>query len=271
MSDFSIQGKVVIITGGTGALGGSLAENFVREGATVILLSRDQAKIDQKVSELQSLGKDNVYGYSCDVLNIEGLKEVRDKIISRFGRVDALINCAGGNIPSATQKEGQSVFDLEISSIDDAIKLNMQGAVYPSLIFGEVMAEKGQGNIVNISSMATFSAITRVMGYTLAKSGINSFTQWLACELADKYGDKLRVNAIAPGFFIGDQNRKLLLNEDGSLTDRSKKVIHKTPMRRFGELTELNGIAQFLCSDAASFITGAVIPVDGGFSAFSGV
>ena len=270
MSNFSVRGKVIIITGGTGALGGSLAENFMREGAKVIILSRDKAKIQQKITALKGL-QGEVYGYSCDVLDKECLREVSEKIISSFNRIDALINCAGGNIPAATQQEDQSVFDLEISSIDDAIRLNMQGAVYPSLIFGKIMAEKGEGNIVNISSMATYSAITRVMGYTLAKSGINSFTQWLACELAAKYGDKLRVNAIAPGFFIGDQNRKLLLNDDGSLTDRSKKVIHKTPMGRFGDLTELNGIAQFLCSDAASFITGTVIPVDGGFSAFSGV
>lgn len=267
---FSVQNKIVVVTGGTGALGGSLAENFAREGSHVVVLSRTKDKIDQKVKELRRIS-DNITGYACDVLDIEGLKELKDQLVEQHGKIDVLINAAGGNIPEATQNDKQTIFDLKIPSIIKAIELNMHGAIYPSLIFGEVMANVGAGSIINISSMATFSSISRVMGYSVGKSGINTFTEWLACEMAEKFGDKVRVNAIAPGFFIGDQNRKLLLNEDGSLTERSKKVINKTPMGRFGDISELNGAVQFLCSDAASFITGVVLPVDGGFSAFSSV
>ena len=149
--------------------------------------------------------------------------------------------------------------------------MNLNGTVYPTQVFGKVIAKQGKGSIVNITSMATYSAITRVLGYSVAKSGIANFTQWMATELATKFGDGVRVNAIAPGFFIGNQNRSVLLNPDGSLTERSTKVLAKTPMKRFGDISELNGTVQFLCSDAASFITGAIIPVDGGFSSFSGV
>jgi NAD(P)-dependent dehydrogenase (short-subunit alcohol dehydrogenase family) len=149
--------------------------------------------------------------------------------------------------------------------------LNQNGTVYPCIVFGKVMSQQGKGSIINISSMATYSALTRVPGYSVAKTGINIFTKWLATEFAQKFGEGVRVNAIAPGFFIGDQNRAVLINPDGSLTDRSKKVLAKTPMGRFGDITELNGAVQFLCSDAASFITGSILPIDGGFSAFSGV
>jgi NAD(P)-dependent dehydrogenase (short-subunit alcohol dehydrogenase family) len=154
---------------------------------------------------------------------------------------------------------------------EKVLELNQNGTVYPCMVFGEVMARKGKGSIINISSMATYSAMTRVPGYSVAKSGMNIFTQWLATELAQKFGEGIRVNAIAPGFFIGDQNRAVLINPDGSYTERSYKVLAKTPMGRFGDISELNGLVQFLCSDAASFITGTIIPVDGGFSAFSGV
>ncbi len=156
-------------------------------------------------------------------------------------------------------------------SWEKVVVLTHNGTVDTCLVFGEVMARKGKGSIINISSMATYSAISRVPGYSVAKTGMNMFTQWLATELAQKFGEGLRVNAIAPGFFIGDQNRDLLINPDGSYTERSKKIMDKTPMGRFGDINELNGLVQFLCSDAASFITGAIIPVDGGFSAFSGV
>jgi NAD(P)-dependent dehydrogenase (short-subunit alcohol dehydrogenase family) len=160
---------------------------------------------------------------------------------------------------------------MNIADWDKVIQLNMNGTVYPSYVFGKVMAEQGKGSIVNISSMAAYSAITRVPGYSAAKSAVTNFTQWLATEVALKFGDGIRVNAIAPGFFIGDQNRAILINPDGSYTERSIKVLAKTPMNRFGDINELNGAVQFLCSDAASFITGALLPIDGGFSAFSGV
>ena len=173
---------------------------------------------------------------------------------------------ADANIP-----DDKTVFDMSIEAWERVTNLNLNGTVYPTLAFGKIMAEKGKGSVVNITSMATYSAITRVLGYSAAKTGIISVTQWMAMELATKFGDGVRVNAVAPGFFIGNQNRAVLINPDGSLTERSKKVLAKTPMRRFGEIDELNGAVQFLCSDAASFITGVVLPVDGGFSSFSGV
>lgn len=268
--NFSVAGKVIVITGGSGAIGSSLAKNFVEQGAKVVLLNRNQSKIDQVANNLKAISHD-VLGIACDVLNVDQLTHSKDQILRRFGKIDVLINAAGGNTKGATQSENQSIFDLKIPDIDEAIDLNLKGAVYPSLIFGSEIAKAGSGTIINISSMATYSSISRVMGYSVAKAGINTFTKWMASEMAMRFGDKVRVNAIAPGFFIGEQNRQLLINPDGSLTERSKKIINKTPMRRFGDIQELSGIIQFLCSNEASFITGVVIPVDGGFSTFSGV
>lgn len=270
MSEFSVENKVVVVTGGSGVLGGSMALHFAKKGAKLVLIGRNQERIDKAVSQLKETGAP-VIGIACDVLDTDRLKESKKEILDAYGRIDVLINAAGGNVSGATQSNGQEVFDLNYQDLDHAIDLNLKGAIYPSLVFGEAMAKSGSGSIINISSMATYTSITRVMGYSVAKTGVNSFTQWMASEMAQRYGDKVRVNAIAPGFFIGDQNRKLLINEDGSLTDRSKKVIAKTPMGRFGEIDELNGAAQFLCSEQAGFITGVVLPVDGGFSAFSGV
>ncbi len=267
---FSIKDKVAIITGASGVLGGSLAKSFIEAGAKIVALGRNQEKLDALVNKL-TLSGGEAFAVEANVLNIESLEAASEKIKEKYGRIDILLNIAGGNIPSATLSPEQSFFDMNIQGWDEVTDLNINGTVYPSYVFGKAMAEQGSGSIVNISSMAAYSAITRVAGYSAAKSAITNFTQWLASDVALKFGDKIRVNAVAPGFFIGDQNRAILLNPDGSLTDRSKKVIAKTPMQRFGEVEELNGAIQFLCSDAASFITGALLPVDGGFSAFSGV
>lgn len=268
---FSIEGKVAVVTGGAGVLGGSIARHLVEQGVNVVVLGRHKENIDEKVKELEQIGKGQVMGVVSDVLDVEKLKATRDELVSKWGHIDILVNCAGGNVPGATIPDDKSVFDMKIEDFEKVNTINMNGTVYPSLIFGEVMAKQGKGSIITISSMASYSAITRVLGYTTAKHGIDGFTQWMAQEMAIKFSEKIRVNAIAPGFFIGNQNRALLINPDGSLTERSKKVIARTPMRRFGDITELNGAVQFLCSDAASFITGAVIPIDGGFSSFSGV
>lgn len=267
---FSIKNKVTVITGASGVLGGSLAKSFTEAGAIVVALGRNQETLDVRVKELTASGGEAL-AVEANVMNIESLESASKKITEKYGRIDILLNIAGGNIPSATLSAEQSFLDMNIDGWDEVTDLNINGTVYPCYVFGKVMAKQGTGSIVNISSMAAYSAITRVAGYSAAKSAITNFTQWLASDLALKYGDKIRVNAIAPGFFIGDQNRAILLNPDGSLTDRSKKVIAKTPMGRFGDADELNGAVQFLCSDAASFITGALLPVDGGFSAFSGV
>lgn len=267
---FSIAGKVAVITGAGGVLGGSIACAFARQGAKIVATDIREEQLKTRVEELESLGAE-VFGVAGNVLDVENLEAAARKVVERFGTVDILVNVAGGNMPGATLTEDQTVFDMRIPEWEKVTGLNLNGTVYPSLVFGRIMAEKGRGSIVNISSMAAYSAITRVPGYSVAKTGIISFTQWMAMEMAMKFGDGVRVNAIAPGFFIGDQNRAVLINPDGSLTERSKKVLAKTPMGRFGDITELNGAVQFLCSDAASFITGVVLPVDGGFSSFSGV
>jgi NAD(P)-dependent dehydrogenase (short-subunit alcohol dehydrogenase family) len=269
MSIFSIEKQVAVVTGGGGVLGGSIARSLLEAGAKVVILDIREEKLNDRVAELKNIGK--IIGFPCNVLDEESLKEVRQKILDRWGMVHILVNVAGGNMPGATLTEEQTIFDMKIDDYKKVTRLNLDGTIIPSLIFGEAMAKAGKGSIINISSMATYSAITRVMGYSVAKSGVNIFTQWMATELASKFGEGIRVNAIAPGFFIGDQNRAVLINPDGTYTERSKKVLAKTPMKRFGDIKELNGIVRFLCSDEASFITGAIIPVDGGFSAFSGV
>ena len=266
---FEIDKKVAVVTGGGGVLGGSISESLLKAGASVVVLDIRKENLEARIEYLKQFG--DVKGWVCNVLDMDSLKTVRQEIIKKYGRIDILINAAGGNIPGATLDEDQTIFDMKIEDFNRVTDLNLNGTVYPSLVFGEAMAQNNSGSIINISSMATYSAISRVPGYSVAKTGVNIFTQWLATEMAQKFSKKIRVNAIAPGFFIGDQNRIVLINPDGSLTGRSKKVIAKTPMGRFGDISELNGLVQFLCSDAASFITGAIIPVDGGFSAFSGV
>ncbi len=267
---FDISGKVAVVTGAGGVLGGSIAASLMKAGVKVIATDIRQENLDLRVKELQEIHPDAM-GIVGNVLDLDDLRSLVIKIKEQWGRIDILVNCAGGNIPGATLREDQSVFDMAIEDWEKVTNLNLNGTVYPCLAFGEAMAEQKSGSIINISSMATYSAITRVPGYSVAKTGVNSFTQWLATEMALKFGEGIRVNAIAPGFFIGDQNRAVLINPDGSYTERSKKVLARTPMRRFGDITELNGAVQFLCSKAASFITGTIIPVDGGFTAFSGV
>ncbi|MDR1671220.1 MAG: SDR family oxidoreductase [Alistipes sp.] len=270
---YSIEGKVAVITGAGGVLGGSIARSFVEAGARVAALDIRPEQLEARVAELKAAAGPggDVTGIVGNVLDMETLENAARQIVEKWGRVDILLNIAGGNTPGGTLDPSAAFFDMPVSEWEKVTGLNMNGTVYPSMVFGRVMAAQKSGCIVNVSSMAAYSAITRIPGYSAAKSAVTNFTQWLATEMALKYGDGVRVNAIAPGFFIGDQNRAILINPDGSLTERSQKVLAKTPMGRFGDIAELNGAVQFLCSPAASFITGAVLPVDGGFSAFSGV
>ncbi|WP_206081841.1 SDR family oxidoreductase [Maribellus sediminis] len=270
MSLFDIRGKVAVVTGGSGTLGGSISKYLANEGVKVAVVGRTQENVDLRLGKIEKAGGIGM-GLVVDVLNVEELKQARETILKEWGRIDILVNTAGGNLPGATLTEDQTVFDMKIKDFNKVTDLNLNGTVYPSLVFGEVMGEQKSGSIINISSMATMSSITRVPGYSVAKSGVEIFTKWLAMEMATKFSEKVRVNAIAPGFFISTQNQKVLLNEDGSLTERSKKVIAKTPMGRFGSIDELNGAVHYLSSDAASFVTGTIIPVDGGFSSFSGI
>jgi len=266
------KGKVSIVTGGGGLLGGAMAEVFVSGGAYVILLGRNRQSLENKKAELLSRYPDQcIETMACDVLEKGDLKIVKNQIVSQFGTIDILVNAAGGNQDGATIKPGQSFKDLDSVAFEQVNKLNLMGTVLPSLVFGEVMAENKQGVILNISSVTADRAVTRVIGYSAAKAAVENFTKSLAVEMAHKFGDKIRVNAITPGFFIAEQNRKLLLNDDGSYTERAKTILNSTPMKRFGEKEEIQGVVSFLCSDEASFITGAVIPVDGGFLAYSGV
>lgn len=267
---FSIEGKVAVITGAAGALGGSLARHFASQGADVVALVHRPEQVEPTVEQLRQPGC-NPSGYACNVMDTEALKTIAENILSQYGKIDILVNVAGGNVAGANVMPDQNFWDMKLEDWDKVLDLNLNGTVYPCHVFTEVFARQGYGCILNISSMAAYDALSRVAGYGAAKEGVSNFTRWLAAEMAVKYGEKIRVNALAPGFFIGKQNRAALLNEDGSLTDRSLKVISKTPMRRFGDLTELNGAAQFLCSDAATFVTGVVLPVDGGFSSFSGI
>ncbi len=266
---FELNDRVIVLTGSTGVLGGSIAKSLAKEKSIVIVLGRNEALLKSLTLELNVFSESNYF--VVDVLSKEALIKVKEKIIQKWGRVDALINAVGANLPGAVVGEDQSLFDLAEDDFDEVVDLNLKGTLLPSLVFGEVMKDQGKGSIVNYSSMAVDRTITRVAGYSASKAAMENFTRWMAVEMALRYGDGVRVNAIAPGFFIGKQNKKLLLNEDGSLTERGEKIIRNTPMKRFGKAEELSGAIHFLCSDSARFITGIVLPVDGGFSAYSGV
>lgn len=268
---FSIKNKVFALSGGTGTLGGSIAEYLVSHEAKVILLGRSPKKLSEKKDILNAISQDSTFTFEVDVLNEEGLIEVKKEIQSEFEQLDGLINLAGGNIPGATLSADQSIFDIAISDTRKVLDINLFGTVMPTIVLSGIMAQQGYGSIINISSMASKQAISRVLGYSMAKAGVDTFTQWMANEMASKFSDKIRVNAIAPGFFIGNQNRRLLTNEDGSYTERGNKIITNTPMARFGDASELNGMVHYLLSDASSFVTGVCYDVDGGFNSFSGV
>lgn len=267
----SIKNKIYALSGGTGALGGSIATYLVENGAKVILLGRTLKKLEAKRKELNAIAENSTYFFVVDVLNEEALHVVKDKIKEQFESLHGLVNLAGGNLPGATLKPSETIHDISIDDTRKVVDINLFGTVLPTVVLSELMVKQGHGVILNISSMAAKQSISRVLGYSLAKAGIDIFTKWMAQEMALKHGDKIRVNAIAPGFFIGNQNRSLLTNKDGSFTDRGNSIIKNTPMGRFGDTSELNGMVHYLLSDAASFVTGSIFDVDGGFNSFSGV
>lgn len=267
---FNIKNRTVILTGGGGILAGEMAKGFISAGAKVVLLDINEENVQKKVEEVKNENNE-IIGLKCNILDEENLKNVHKEILEKFGRIDILVNAAGGNMPGATVGVNQSVFDLEMDQFKKVTDLNLNGTVLPTLVFGKTMVEQKKGSIINISSMASYRAITRVVGYSAAKAAVDNFTKWMAVEMAQKFGDGIRVNAIAPGFLLTEQNRTLLTNEDGSLTERGKTIINMTPFKRFGEPEELVGTVIWLASDASKFVTGATIPIDGGFSVFSGV
>jgi NAD(P)-dependent dehydrogenase (short-subunit alcohol dehydrogenase family) len=267
---FSLAGKTAVVTGGTGVLGGAMARGLAQAGAKVGVLGR-RAELAQQVAQEISAGGGEAMALPADVLDKTQLLNARTAIVERWGAVDILVNAAGGNMPDATVLGERTFFDLSLDAWERVLQLNLTGTVLPTQVFGEVMAQRRAGSVVNISSMAAQRPLTRVVGYAAAKAAIDNFTRWLAVEAAAKYGPAFRVNAIAPGFFLGEQNRAFLVNADGSFTPRGRQIVDHTPLGRFGEPDELVGTLVWLCSDAARFVTGIVVPVDGGFSAFGGV
>ena len=264
---FSLEGKVAVVTGATGVLGGEMARALARNGAAVALLGRREVKARSLAGELESEGAEAL-ALAADVLDKSQLEEAKNVLLARWGRVDILINVAGGNVPEATLGPA-SFFELPESALRGVVDLNFLGTLLPCQVFGAAMAENAEGCIVNVSSMAASRPLTNVVGYSAAKAAVENFTRWLAVELARTHGPNLRVNAIAPGFFLGEQNRQMLVNEDGSPTERGQTIIDHTPAGRFGEPHDLSSTLIWLCSPASRFVNGIVVPVDGGFSAFS--
>lgn len=265
-----LKNKIAAITGGSGTLGKAFAYGLCQEGAKVYVLNRNIDVSTKMVEEFKAKGFD-IGAVECDVLDEQSVDNAVSAILVESGQVDILVNCAGGNNMGATVMPNQSIFDLSIENFRQVNDLNLTGTVIPSKAFCKPMVKQGCGCIINISSMAAVLPLTRVVGYSASKAAIDNFTRWLMVELTSKYGEGIRVNAIAPGFFIAKQNRELLLKPDGSYTQRGETIISQTPQKRFGKPEELISTLLWLCDDASSFVNGVVVPVDGGFSAFSGV
>ena len=265
---FDIQGYVVAITGGTGVLGRAIATYPALNGAKVIILGRKQDVGAEIVADIQKAGGECEF-LKTDVMNQDVVQQNCDYIIGKYGRIDTLLNAAGGNMKGATITPEQTFFDLEAKQFQTVLDLNLTGTVIPTQVFLRPMVKQGKGSIINFSSMAAFRPMTRVCGYAAAKAGISNFTAFMATECAKKFGEGIRVNAIAPGFFITEQNRALLTNPDGTFTQRGQDVIRQTPFGRMGEPEELCGTIHYLMSDAAKFVTGTVAVVDGGFNCFA--
>ncbi len=268
---FDVSGKVIAITGGGGILCGTMAKALAEAGAKVAVLDLSEPAASKIAREIQSQGGKAV-AVPCNVLDKASIEKARDKVIAEFGRVDVLINGAGGNKKEATTSPDMPFFDLPPEAIRFVFDLNFLGTLLPSQVFGKEMVGKGSGVILNISSMNAIRPLTKIPAYSAAKAAVSNFTQWLAVHICQNYSKEIRVNAIAPGFFLTEQNRFLLTDaKTGDLTPRGKTVTEHTPMGRFGQASELLGTTIWLCSDASKFVTGIVVPVDGGFSAFSGV
>ncbi|MFV0330286.1 MAG: SDR family oxidoreductase [Dysgonomonas sp.] len=265
---FDIEGKVILITGGYGILGSQMAEYLAFQGAKVVVLGRSKEKGEALVNKIKASGDEAVF-YISDALDKANLEQNREDILQKYGKIDILINAAGGNMPGATIPPDKTIFDIDISAFKEVVDLNLFGTVLPTLVFAKAMVDNGKGNIINIASESSLRPLTRVMGYGVAKAAVANFTKYMAGELSIKFGEGFRVNAIAPGFFITEQNRSLMLNADGSYTDRAKSVIAHTPFRRFGEADELLGSIHYLASDASSFVNGSILVVDGGFDSFT--
>lgn len=265
---FSVKDKVVAITGGTGVLGSEIGTYLAGQGAKVVIMGRRAEAGEAIVARIKEQGGEAMF-LKTDVMDAKVVEQNLKDILAAYGRVDALLNAAGGNMPGATIGPDGTFFDLKPEEFERVLSLNLTGTVIPTQVFLKAMVEQKEGCIVNFSSMAAFRPLSRVCGYAAAKAGISNFTQFMANEVATKFGEGIRVNAIAPGFFLTEQNRTLLTNPDGSYTQRGQDVIRQTPFKRFGKPEELNGTIQYLISDASRFVTGTVAVVDGGFNTFA--
>lgn len=264
---FNIKDRVIVITGGTGVLGTCMTEYLAEQGAKMVVLGRNIEKGEGIVNGIKEKSGEAIF-LKSDVNNLDAVKQNAADVVAKYGKIDVLINGAGGNMPGATIGPDKTIFDLDISAFKTVVDLNLMGTVIPTLAFAKVMADQKQGNIINISSESALRPLTRVVGYGAAKAAVTNFTKYLSIELAQKFGQGMRVNAIAPGFFISEQNRALLTNPDGSFTARGNSIIAHTPFGRFGEPEELLGTLHWLASDASKFVTGTLTVVDGGFDAF---
>lgn len=267
---FDITGNVTVITGGTGVLGRAIAKYLAHNGAKVIIMGRKEDVGNEIVREIEAEEPSGSIEFmKTDVMNREVVEKNCQDILAKYGRIDTLLNAAGGNMPGATIGPDKTFFDLDPEQFEKVLNLNLTGTVIPTQIFLKPMVKQGRGTIINFSSMAAFRPLTRVCGYAAAKAGISNFTAYMATECAKKFGEGIRVNAIAPGFFLTEQNRSLLTNPDGSYTERGQDVIRQTPFGRMGDPEELCGTVHYLMSDASKFVTGTVAVVDGGFNVFA--
>ena len=268
--NFDISGQVAVITGAGGVICGTMAREMAKKGVRVALLDLFLESAQRIADEINADGGDAI-AVKANVLDRESLESARDEVIAHFGHIDILINGAGGNKKEATVSAERDFFHLDLDAFKWVFDLNVTGAVLTTMVFGELLAKQGRGNVINIASMSSYHPLTNTAAYCGAKAAVSNFTEWMATHFNQNYSNDIRVNAIAPGFLLTNQNRYLLTNEDGSATDRGKRVLAKTPMGRYGEPEEMVGPVIFLCSEAASFVNGAVIPVDGGFSSYWGV
>jgi NAD(P)-dependent dehydrogenase (short-subunit alcohol dehydrogenase family) len=267
---FKLTGKVAVVTGGAGVLCSALCRMLSAEGVKVAVLDLNAGAAESLAAELRSSGGEAI-GLACNVLEKASIEAAASQILATFGRVDILLNGAGGNKPQATTSADTSFFDLSAEALRWVLDLNLMGIILPSQVFGKTMADQKSGVILNFSSMNSYRPLTRIPAYSAAKAAVSNFTQWLAVHMAQNYSPDIRVNAIAPGFLVGEQNRRLLLNEDGSLTRRGQAIIDHTPMGRFQVPEDLFGTVLWLLSPASALVTGITVPIDGGFSAYSGV
>lgn len=266
---FDLNNKVIVITGATGVLGEAFVKGVADMDGIAVLLGRNEDVGRQRADTLKEIGKEAIF-IKADVLSKDDLLQAKETVLAKWGRIDGLVNAAGGNIPEAVIGPDADVFDVDMEALKKAFDINLYGTILPTTVFGKAMSQNGKGSIVNISSMAAKSAITRVLGYSMAKAAVDNFTKWMCVELAQRYNDNIRINAIAPGFFVTNQNRHLLVKDEG-YTTRGEAVIRNTPFKRFGNPEELIGCLIWLLSDASVFVSGEVICVDGGFHVFSGV